>query len=510
MVKNTRGRIAVPLAAALALLTTPLIASGAAAADPPAPPATIDSTHARSLTITKLAATEVPGAPADGSVLDHQGFPIKGVAFTIELVPGIDLTQSAGWEAAAEMDVDAARDAIDAADDASRLKRSGTTDEKGELRFVGSAPFEDLPLGVYLVTETGNSSSSSSVTLDGNLMKFLVTLPLPDLDNGGWVYDVNVYPKNTANFMVKEVRDSDPYFEDRLVHYDVRIEVPKSATKVELSDTFDPLLSVDWSTLETGAGWGHLSHPSWSAESSPKPNDTRPQEATFGTAKLTDRTLTVVFSEDEIADRFSDQTGETMVFRFSVNARAIGTGMIENDASYIVTSPAGTYTGDSSPVYTKWGKLVVTKTSESGSLLPGAVFEVYKDSDVEDGALKNGATPLATERTDDSGIATFLLRYSDWADGGGTEGNPGKGDVTYWAVEKTPPAGYKVGPDNKPRQFRITNRDNAVVTMEYVNSQREGFELPSIGGNRAILPILATLVVAGGVVWLVRSRRVND
>ena len=70
---------------------------------------------------------------------------------------------------------------------------SGSTDAQGDTTIGG------LPVAAYLVCET-----SAPSTVKTKAAPFLVTVPFPNNStnaangNGEWLYDVNVYPKNTV------------------------------------------------------------------------------------------------------------------------------------------------------------------------------------------------------------------------------------------------------------------------------------------------------------------------
>lgn len=95
---------------------------------------------------------------------------------------GVDLTTEAGWAAARTMTVaQAKRRGFDSA-------HTAVTDADGR------AYFRDLPVGLYLVTETAPGEPGTGY--EGSA-EFLITPPAGDDDGEHWNYDVEVYTKDT-------------------------------------------------------------------------------------------------------------------------------------------------------------------------------------------------------------------------------------------------------------------------------------------------------------------------
>ena len=142
----------------------------------------IEAGNTGSLTIHKHVQDEqysTPGSPA--------GDPLVGIEFTVTEVTHegepLDLSTAEGW-ALAEAVIDS---------DAPALPEGFTL---GEYDVVttgsdGAATLADLPLGLYLVTETGFGDND----VVDPAAPFWVSVPMPDAD-GGWIYDVVAYPKN--------------------------------------------------------------------------------------------------------------------------------------------------------------------------------------------------------------------------------------------------------------------------------------------------------------------------
>lgn len=170
------------------------------------------------LTIHKLAGAESGNQDlgTEGQKVPADATPLKGVTFQVERVD-VDLTQRAGWDAARGYKPGTAPI------DTSFAAKKGVTGEGGLLEF------KDLPLGMYLVTET----NAPQGVITGK--PFLVYLPMTASSNGdgvldSWNQDVHVYPKNSVLTLEKEVVDTGAQAGDTL-NYTITGTVPTSLTE---------------------------------------------------------------------------------------------------------------------------------------------------------------------------------------------------------------------------------------------------------------------------------------
>ena len=128
----------------------------------------------------------------DGTIQkDTQGLkPLAGVEYTIAPVTSEEL-QTAGVKKSGE-----AYDLADFNFDKipANLKKSGTTDDLGQIIFTDLAVLEGAD-NLYVIVETGGNQDSL-----GGLYKksapLIVTLPMMTTDGKGFNYDINVYPKS--------------------------------------------------------------------------------------------------------------------------------------------------------------------------------------------------------------------------------------------------------------------------------------------------------------------------
>lgn len=94
-----------------------------------------------------------------------------------------------------ETKYDDIKDTVDAAlaEDANPKLTAFATATTGDNGITGQAVFSEMPVGVYLIVETGAPSQIVNKTAN-----FLVSIPMAKEDGTGWNYDVKVYPKNAA------------------------------------------------------------------------------------------------------------------------------------------------------------------------------------------------------------------------------------------------------------------------------------------------------------------------
>lgn len=106
---------------------------------------------------------------------------IEGVTFTVKRVAGVDLGTEAGWALARSLSP------------AEAAARGFTHEFSARTDAEGRAYFHDLPVGLYLVSET-------PVRIPGHepeeIVDFLITLPTGNVDGSSWDYDVLVNAKS--------------------------------------------------------------------------------------------------------------------------------------------------------------------------------------------------------------------------------------------------------------------------------------------------------------------------
>lgn len=152
-------------------------------------PGDVDTTKTGSITVHKYANPGIAPDKANPDGTDTAKFanatPIKGVEFTLTKLT-MDLTTVQGWK-----DIPANANAVtDNQKDTTKTINPAKTDADGSVKFA------NLAVGAYLVEETSVEGATPAVSATGKAASFLVTVPYNNGD-AGWLYDVNVYPKNT-------------------------------------------------------------------------------------------------------------------------------------------------------------------------------------------------------------------------------------------------------------------------------------------------------------------------
>ncbi|UKA58949.1 SpaH/EbpB family LPXTG-anchored major pilin [Arthrobacter sp. FW306-2-2C-D06B] len=439
-----------------------------------------------SLTIHKYEKPATPtGLPHDGMALTAaqlEGMtPMAGVTFTVQKVNNIDLTTNAGWAAAAALTP------AQAAAQAATPGSTATTDASG------TATLGNLPLGLYLVTETGYPAGVTPSA------PFLVTLPMTDPAGGnGWIYDVNVYPKNAVTTATKTVNDASVVKLGDNVQWTITSDIPNvnPIDGYRIVDKLDSKLSYANSAVALSNNAALVLDTDYTV--------------VFDTAS---NTLMIDFTASGRAILAANPTAKVLV---TVNSTVSTVGEIANTAlvypnaaSFAITpgQPGGPVL--TPPVSTtKWGDIVLhKKDSQSSAALSGAVFSVYPSrADALAGTKAISVGGVSSWTTDASGnLVISGLRYSNWANGKPV--GPGQpGYQSYWLVETKAPAGYELLA--QPVETAVTSNDPSAVTVTIGNiKQNTGFQLPLTGAGTWPLTAGGILVLAGAGLFMATGRR---
>ncbi|MCQ9343740.1 SpaH/EbpB family LPXTG-anchored major pilin [Corynebacterium kozikiae] len=191
-----------------------------------------DSTITQStgtLTIHKKGDPTTTGTPTGNIDPNVTGEDLANVGFTVTQVTGIDLKTNAGLAAAANLTVAQAQ----AQRGTARTEITNTS---------GTAVFDNLPVGVYLVEETTPAPGYTPAA------PFLAFVPMTQGNAGAqgttWNYDVHAYPKNYEKTQpVKTVVDNNQNIGDT-IEYNINTVVRTIAEGKRLayyfiSDTLD-------------------------------------------------------------------------------------------------------------------------------------------------------------------------------------------------------------------------------------------------------------------------------
>lgn len=481
------------------------------------------------LTIHKLAGAESGNQDlgTEGQAVPEGSEPLAGVTFQVDRV-NVDLTQREGWDAARQMTPETAAAQLDGS-----TSVNGVTDENGLIQF------ENLPLGMYLVTETDTPQG----VIAGQ--PFLVYLPMTvDSDGDGvlddWNQDVHVYPKNSVLTLDKEVTDAGAQAGD-IINYTITGAVPTSLTEenstiADAQFEFHDFLDAENAyvggeqaielTISGGAQNGTVMQEGVHYEVIG--NDAGPDTAGSligprGTqhiqVNLTDAGLqaiigadTVQMTMEAVVKPVADTDGITFNFvrQLTNDGRGGGSITTSNIPGDTPTNP----TDDPDPedptpgVDTYHGQAIINKVDpdKGNAVLEGAEFALYASAisglDTVDEVQESGemVTVSGQDRwvTDAAGTVTIDgIHASDFADNATSE------TVHYYLVETEAPDGYVlldvVVPFELSAEQAVANATPMQFTTTVENVTDDNF-LPMTGGA-GIVGLLAAggLLVGGGV-----------
>lgn len=398
----------------------------------------------------------------DGSVktdTSNLGKPLDGAEFTVKQVTAkdgqtIDLKTPEGWDLISGLK-------------ASDVKGGGFSLGNGVSKTTangGLATFGGLPLGLYLVEETKAPTNATSTT-----DPFLVTLPFAQ-SNGKWLYDVNVYPKNSVNNTepTKEVSNPSAPVLGETVDWTITAPVPAANNgikKFSIVDQLDPRLSFVSAKV---AGF------------------------TAGTDYTIDEAgqkITINFTAAGIGKL---ETGQKVVATVTTKVTSQGDGTIENTA-LVNTNDSSVETP---AVSTNWGSLQIIKhvAGDKARTLAGAEFDIFSD--------KDGQNKVASVTTAADGTVSITL----WV------GNNDVAEKKYWVKETKAPTGYIL--DESIKEVTVEAGETAAaVKYEFANTQQGHPDLPLTGADGKLLAMIAgigLMLIAGGAGIVAANRRKNQ
>ena len=493
---NTLSPTAVPRRPARTRILAGIAAAAAAVlalAAPAVAAPLVDPDALGSITVHKLEAPDTPsGLPSDGTQVDTTGLtPLAGVTFRVRQVTGIDLSTNAGWTDAAGLsgvfDAGDPDGSITGAGFALGAGSSQVTDAAGEAFFGG------LPVGLYLVEETG---VPAGVTPSA---PFLITVPLTDPDNlDAWLYDVHVYPKNAVTTASKTVEDAGAVQLGDEVSFTITADIPNvdPIDGYRIVDVLDPKLDYVAAVVTLTDGTTITEGVDYTIVHDAGTNTVTVEFTAAGRAVLAaNNTTQVVVDIVTTVNEVGEIVNQALLY--------------PNAASFDITpgDPGGPTT--TPEVETRWGGITLHKVGTGGAALTGAfqVFPTPEDAAAQTNPVTlNGTTEFEVTNTD--GTLTLTgLRYSDFANG--TTVTPGDaGYLQYYLVETRAPDGYELLA--QPIEFTITAATTTTgIDLTITNvASNGGFELPLTGGTGTGLLYLAGItLIAGGLVVLIVMRR---
>ncbi|MFK4788739.1 SpaH/EbpB family LPXTG-anchored major pilin [Microbacterium sp. ZW T5_56] len=505
-----------------------LAGAGAATA---ASAAEIDTTQTGSIIIHKH---ENPGNGAgtpDGSGTAPNTPGVAGVVFEYCMIDGIDLFDGTndGWD-----DLNAITAGEMAAAGATGVTTLGSYDllncaSAPATNSAGLSQTPDLPLGPYFVREISHPANVVAPAAP-----FIVALPTPqDPTNltGEWVYDVNVYPKNTvAEGPRKNIvhQDDNGVVLGAPIDYEVTVKIPalpagEDYNKFIVTDNLDPRLDPD-------------------------EDPSKITVKVFGGATFVQGTdYTFVWNGQQLVVTFLQAgldklvAGQYVVVGFTAAATEIGT--IDNQALVnlndleIGTIPPGTPPGNTPTniVTTRWGALELKKVNadNSGQGLSGAEFTVWMSNTDAAGCIADfanltqvtvpGTTNPYVVTAGANGVVTIpglwvgdteLEIATDGTVTNTTVPNHDFQQRCYVVQEIKAPAGF-VLPTGAAALTEIVLEPGAVGTINPIvtitNKQQGVPALPLTGSDGQMIltigGVALFLVAAGVIVFVVRRRR---
>ncbi len=524
-ITQSRLRRATAVMSALSLGALGVLTAGAAAQA-----AEIDPDQLGSITIHKHTNPGNGAANPDGTGVLPDTDPIADVVFEYCRIDGIDLFDgtNAGWDALNAItpaQKNAAQTGSTLAGYSLSDCQSVTTGADGSVRTPAIAT------GPYFVREI---DAPANVVAPAS--PFIVTVPTPAVNegiagapqDGEWVYDVHVFPKNTvAEGPRKNVVDQEENGAalGAPVDYQVTTKIPALATgevyeSFVLTDTLDDRLTpnTDPSTVSVSVFGG----------------------ATFAqgvdyTVSWTGQTLTVAFTPAGLA-RLS--AGQNVVVSFEAAANAVGeisnVAYVDiNDFELTPGTPNGPGGSPTNETSTRWGSLTAAKVNAANASdgLAGAQFEIYMgltdtagcvaDIDALEAVTEPGSTsPLVVTSAADGTVVFPGLWVGDTelqiaADGTVTDVTEPGHDFAqrcYVLKEIAAPAGFilPVG-DAALTEVIVAAGDNGTEPLIDIPNTQQGVPtLPFTGADgQAALLIggLALAAIAVGGVLVARRRR---
>lgn len=477
------------LAASAALLFAGATAATAAEVGPDQP----NHPTSGSLTVHKY---EQPagdtGLPNDGQELSPEQLadltPLADVTFSVQKVEGIDLTQPSEWskvETLIGQQPITEQKVIDAGFTLGAPVEQTTGAD-------GVATFDNLDLGVYLVTETASPDNVAKAAAP-----FLVSIPMAQgqnengTDYTNWLYDIHAYPKNSVSQVTKDVDTTAADSIGDVIKWPVTSTAPTLAADDEFKgysiiDTFDDRLTFDSVEAVSYAG----------------------QDLAEGDYTVTQdgQTVTVALTEQGLAKVKAD-SGKEFKVTFVTTVTELGDGTIKNTVTQYTNVNDNEKEITSNEVKTYFGAVKITKTdAENAQLLQGAKFQVFATA--EDAAARqnpidvNGET---TFTTDANGVAVIEALKAGELRADGTDTT----STTYYLVEVEAPAGYVL--DDQVREVTVTAGSvTQAEGIDITNAKQPPFQLPLTGGVGTALFIGAGAALVAVAIGLAARNRKRE
>lgn len=538
--RRLRSSVAAISLAALALA----VAGPAFAVSPMVDPGNINQDQTGTIKIHKYESGSLaPETASPTGTPEAKGTPVPGVVFTAYRITNVDPKKQADWEMMSKIKVPAdacganwttptlkLADASQTAAQFAEGKASGQTDAQGEASISG------LSVGLYLLCET-----QAPASVQKRAMPFLVSMPTPNPTADaadGWLYEVNVYPKNVVIEAPKKgiaVKTNGLKTNDQ-IEYPVTVKVPSIAK----TDQFTYFMVND--VMQTGNAQSSM--PSVEIKEADAPSFTTVDVNLY---KVDTTTGTTISFTRAGLDYLQTKPNAQVRVTYKAMANTItANGEIPNTANFYVntekkpdvppqTPPEPPTTPPNDPqvppfptntVKSSWGDLVITKTDKGNNKpLSGATFEIYNAADpfaadcstqksTGDAIAVDGKTEFTTGADGTVAIEGLFVDSKEFA--AGTAENAMALDHAkrcYVLKETAAPAGYVMPADPFKAvaiQAGTTTADDVTIN----NTRVPIVDMPMTGANGRLLMIIGGSVLAltalGAAFILAKKRRSQD
>lgn len=478
----------------------------------------IDTTRAVSMTVHKLVNPASLGDPATGlqqDVSPQAPVYLNGITFKATLLDTSNMTQTVNGRTFNQLTPDEVASLTGQQYLAYGAKPtdkvfSGETSGNKALTLTG------MPQGIYLVEEivpfgitlwASNGQSYYSDTVKP-AEPFIVSLPMLTPSKDGWIYDVNVYPKNSAFRLTKRVRDANAQSGGVITYLlDNEIPVPTASptdyiNQFQISDTFRGTHFPDHAARVVGL---EVRTPAGELNFALNPDDYTVEYGLYS--------FVVSLTQSGLQKIKGLPTGSML--------RVTATGQLMDGASFDGTVPLGNIfsgivgfasereaqTAASDEVRTYFANIIVHKFSSGTSAgLEGATFELWQCEDPnEDGVwtATSGTSAISVsgqtswKTGPDGNVKISGVHVEDFAD------NAPRTGYHYCLKETASPSGFVQLTNLIPISVKSTDSDvdtstPALDVMANVDNQAKVTpNLPLTGGQGvALLAVLGTGLVA--------------